>query len=815
MSNAGTGEPLASGVGLSMLEKASTERRTEFVQAVMDRGISLFRRGQFDSADVLFKTMEHEPAVRPLVQHIRGVIALHRGEDERALDLIEEAIRLNPTDADAHANLGLLLLRAGQHPQALAAYAAALTLRPDNAAARFGLARAFAALDLTDFAEYAFRDALAGAPDYVEAIVDFAALLNELGRQEEAATLLRDALARGVEHDDLHIVLAVSLFAMGEWPAAWAEYERRLSNPQLSGELLVTDRPRWKGEDLDGKTILLQSEQGFGDVIHFVRYAPMVKAREGRLILRTPQALLSLMRTVAGIDEVVSTEQEAPAFDVHAPLMSLPLVFATQPDTVPAEIPYVVPDLQLMERWRQQLGEHSGISVGLVWHGDAAHANDRRRSIPLDRLLPLLDCPGVRFVSLQAGPGQEQLRGVEGRIVDAGARIEATSFADAAAIIANLDLVISIDSTIAHLAGAIGKPVWILLPTSSDWRWLKEREDTAWYPQARLFRQKRPGDWAGVIEAVRAALWSYSGVDAKSTAQHGVDAITAAALRLAVPTPAGQAVICDALFVEACRQHRAGNLKRSKQLFEHVLTLDPGHVNTLCNLGALELKLGDGPRALHLLRTATFAAPDLAPARIALADALRAAQQNEQALAGYRKAIELDPDNAMAHVAYAKALCKVGLEQQAPGDRDATKQTIHDHFRKALALAPKDDAVHAEFAIALHEMGDLDDAMTEFLAATRINQHQSSEFYQALGRTCTARGNLQGAEVSLKHAIALDPQQAGAHCALGDLYLALARPGEAEASFRHALAIDADDAAARRGIERVLREGAATVSASV
>lgn len=791
--------------GLAMLNQAPAERRMEFIQTIMKRALELYHGGQFDSAEVLFETVASEPAARPRVQLIRGVIALQRGEDERALDLLEEAIQLNPADGEAHANLGLLLLKVRQHPQALAAYAAAATLQPTNAAALFGLARALTTLDLIDFAHDAFCEAMASAPDQVDYLADFTTLLNDMDQTDEAVELLQDALARRPEHAKLHVMLFVCLFARGDWRAAWPHNEWRLQDPEVSKHLLPTDRPRWQGEDLAGKTILLQAEQGLGDTIQFVRYAPMVKARGGRVILRAQGPLLPLMRTVDGIDQVIDAVEEAPAFDVHVPLMSLPLIFETQSDRVPAAVPYIAADPDLITLWRERLERHpgnsSGLSVGLVWQGNPAHLYDWRRSVRFDQLRPLLDCPGTRFVSLQVGPGQGQLTEFDVGIVNAGAQIDSTSFADAAAVIANLDLVITIDSAIAHLAGAMGKPVWILLAKGSDWRWLRDRGDTPWYPQARLFRQAEAGDWVDVVERVCAELWSLAGASAPPSKEE----IT--------PPRASEPVLCDALFVEACRQQQAGNLGRARKLFEHVLSIDPEHVNTLCNLSALELGSGEADMAVRRLQVvAVRLAPDLALARALLADALMAAQKTEQALVQYRKAIELAPANADAYAAYAGALRKLGDDEQANRHADTARRLIHERYNKALELAPNDDALHAAYALALCEVGDIDNAMTHFLAATKINQQQSAEFYEALGRACAARGNAQGAEISLKHALALDPQRVTAHCTLGDFYLAHARPDDAEVSFRGALAIDAAHAGALRGYElaRTSRSPAAT-----
>jgi tetratricopeptide (TPR) repeat protein len=810
--------------------EAAGKKRQEYVKAVMNEALALFRQGKLESAELLFATVVQEPTVRPLVLHMRGIIAMHLEEDERALAFIEEAIRLNPADAEAHANLGRLLLKAGRNAGALAAYAAALTLQRDNVPAHHGLAKALMELGLADLASDAFRDALARAPEYVDAIVDFGALLDDVGRHDEAVAMLHDAVARhpdrpepeaalvavtfpvvdepagtGVHAEaiaafrdalgrhpgyaDLHMLFSFCLFAAGDWPAAWAEYEWRLKDPRFTRKMLTTGRPRWQGENLGGRTILLQCEQGLGDVLQFVRYAPLVKARGGRVILRAPQPLLPLLRSAPGIDVVFGMQEEAPAFDVHVPLLSLPLIFGTQIDTVPAAIPYLKPDPALIGRWRTRLGPHSGITVGVVWQGNPAHPDDRHRSMGLDAMLPLLDCPGARFVSLQVGPGHEQVKGLEDRIADLGAEVDIKSFADTAAIVANLDVVVAVDSAVAHLAGALGKPVWILLAARNDWRWLKGRQDTPWYPQARLFRQKTSGDWREVMDRVRAELWSLAGSGTPAPADGA-----------ALPRIAVDPVVCDALFVDGVRHHGAHDHQRSRKVFEQVLVLDPRHVNTLCNLGALELGQGNGARALALLERAVALAPALAPAHGALADALLALERIDEAVAHYRKALDLASGSDAAHAGYARALHRLGDLAGARAHQEEAARLTREHYRKALEAAPNSDAVHAEYALALHDLGDVDGAMAHFQAAVRINQRQSPEFYEALGRTCAARGNREGAEISLTHALALNPRLVTAHCALGELYLALGRRVEAGASFRRALEIDPACAAALQGL---------------
>ena len=317
------------------------------------------------------------------------------------------------------------------------------------------------------------------------------------------------------------------------------------------------------------------------------------------------------------------------------------------------------------------------------------------------------------------------MTGFEGPITEPGPGDD--SFADTAAIIANLDLVIGVDSAVIHLAGALGKPAWILLAARADWRWLRERSDTPWYPQAKLYQQETLGDWDAVVGRLRTDLWAFAGA---SPAARNENAARSA--RKADPS------ICDALFVEGVRHHGANDPGRSKKLFERVLELDPQHVNALCNLGALEGSTGDHLRARELLERAVSLAPEHAPARLALADALLASGESDAAIA---------------------------------------------HYRSACELAPKSDAVHAAFAMALEDLGEHDAAMAHFELAAKISQRQSPEFFEALGRASLARGNLQGAEISFRHALALHPKLAPAHCGLGDVYLALGRRVDAGASF--------------------------------
>ena len=720
----------------------------EFARTIMDRSLALFHEGRLDGAEVLLATVATQPQLKPFVLHMRGVIAMHLGQKERAREFLTEAIEVNPADAEAHANLGVLLLESRQHSAAVAAYAAALNIDPHNAISHFGLAKGLAAAGLSDLAIDSYRDACALAPDYVDAEIDLGSLLGDIGEDAEAISVLRNALVRHPNRADLHMTLAFCLLAMGDWLEAWREYEWRWSDPKLGEKPLPSDRPLWQGEDLTGKTILLQTEQGFGDTLQFSRYVPMVKARGGRVVLRTPARLIPLMRSLSGVDELLNVEDGAPAYDVHASLLSLPGIFGTRIDTIPSPGPYLAVEPALEEIWRERLGAFAGLSVGLCWQGNPAHAMDRFRSMRLETLRPLLDCSGVRFISLQIGPGQDQLAEFNDRITEPLMATSADTFADAAAIIANLDLVICIDSAIAHLAGALGKPTWIMLAARADWRWLRKSDGTPWYQLTRLFRQKTLGDWEEVVARIGTALRSFAAAAAPIEDMP----VGTVSCRQAVDP-----VLCDALFVEGVRHHRAGDFMRSKKLFEYVLSFEPDHVNALCNLGALDGLLGHHRRALELLEHAVEIEPKFVQARLELAKALLACGNTVEMIVQYRIAIE---------------------------------------------LAPKSDAVHAAFAMALEAIGDHAGAMKHFEQTVKINQRQPPKFYEALGRASLARGNLQGAEISFLHALAMQPELAAAHSGLGHVWLASGRRVDAVASFRRALDIDNDCSSARRGLEQ-------------
>jgi hypothetical protein len=314
---------------------------------------------------------------------------------------------------------------------------------------------------------------------------------------EKAITLRADyALA--------HWNLGLILLSLGDFQRGWAEYEWRWRRPEYARHDHFK-RPRWDGTQLGRRRILLHTEQGFGDVIQFIRFVPKVVERGGKVILACHSELRRLLSKIEGVQQWIDPGETLPEFDVHCPLMSLPKVFGTTVQTVPGQAPYLAAGAELAERWRERVEGLPGRKVGLAWAGRPGHGNDRNRSIRLNQLEKLGIVAGVSFVSLQKGEAaRQQTPGLT--ITDWTADLN--DFADTAALIANLDLVIAVDTAVAHLAGALGKPVWVLLPFVPDWRWMLDREDSPWYPTMRLFRQPAIGDWETPISRIVEALKS-------------------------------------------------------------------------------------------------------------------------------------------------------------------------------------------------------------------------------------------------------------------------------------------------------------------
>jgi Tfp pilus assembly protein PilF len=424
---------------------------------------------------------------------------------DEALAAYDDGLRLAPGDVALHNGRGVALLELRRPTEARDEFVRALAADPDCLDALGNLGNALFKLNRPEEAIAAYDRALKIVPDNAPLLTNRAIALRRLDRPRDALMSAARAMAAQPDFAPARFVEAGVRLYLGDFAGGWRGYEWRRGGA-FTPQRRKLAAPLWLGEQpLAGKTILLHAEQGFGDTIQFVRYAPLVAARGARVIVEVQPPLVPLVSDMPGIATVLGRGAQLPAFDLHCPLPSLPLAFGTGLETIPASVPYLAPPQHSVGSWRARLPRRRPL-IGLVWAGERAHDNDINRSMRLEALAPLLDLPDVQFVSLQHDVRESDapLLAQRADIVSIGQQF--TDFADTAAAIAALDLVIAVDTGVAHLAGALGKPLFLLLPFAADFRWLRGRDDSPWYPTVRLFRQSRFADWSAAIEAARRAL---------------------------------------------------------------------------------------------------------------------------------------------------------------------------------------------------------------------------------------------------------------------------------------------------------------------
>ena len=458
------------------------------------------------------------------VNLVRALLAA--GEPQRTLDAADAALAATPDRAELHFARGTALNALGQPHAARDVLRRAVALDPSHAPSRLNLGNACADLDDLEAAESHIRAALALDPALVEAHASLGFVLTSRGRLADGMAACDAAIALRPDFVQAHWNLATAALLAGDFARGFAAYEWRKRHDRFRRDFVDLPGPVWTGDDPAGRTILVHAEQGLGDTIQFARYLPLIVARGGQAVLACESPLLPLLATLPGV-LVVAKDAPLPSYDAWIDQMSLPLVFGTRPETIPSAAGYLRTDPIRAAEWKARLP--GGRKLGVAWAGNPAHSNDRRRSLPPDVVARLLALGVGRVVNLQVGPRAGDLRSGD-RADDAGQGAHdggqsagdggqsageawvddlspfLTDYAETAALIANVDLVLTVDTSVAHVAGALGVPCWVMLPFAPDWRWMLGRDDTPWYTSLRLFRQQRPGDWDGVIDVVAAAL---------------------------------------------------------------------------------------------------------------------------------------------------------------------------------------------------------------------------------------------------------------------------------------------------------------------
>jgi tetratricopeptide (TPR) repeat protein len=432
------------------------------------------------------------------------------GDNQGAVGAYKESLRFSPNCVGALNGLGVALTALKRSAEATMALQQAIRLQSDFAGTYNNLGVAYTEEGRYSDAETAFENALRLNPNYAEAHTNLGNTFKEVGRLSEASTCYDIAIWLSPDLISARWNRALALLQAGDFQEGWHEYEWRHKRKGVSRNRR-TEAKEWDGSSLNGQTILVQTEQGLGDVLQFIRYASMLKSRGATVVVESPPPLLRILSYCPAIDQV-APEGAKVKFDFSVPLMSLPRLFETRLDSIPADIPYLFPEDARVSHWRGEFDKISGYKIGIAWQGNPHHQWDRHRSLQLSIFRELGELAGVHLISLQRGPGTEQLDSLTFPVIDVLDRSlsDSDGIAETAAIVKCLDLVITVDTAVAHLAGAIGSPVWVVLSTMVDWRWMLNRDDTPWYPRMRLFRQSTRGDWKPVFRRLAEAVRNLS-----------------------------------------------------------------------------------------------------------------------------------------------------------------------------------------------------------------------------------------------------------------------------------------------------------------
>ncbi len=662
--------------------REAVKLRGDVAEAHQDLGMALADLGQPAEARECYEAALKLRPEFPEALNNLGILLEDQGAHGQAEAHYRAALKLQPRSADTLNNLGVSLAAMRRHQEAVECYRQALALKPGSPLALNNLGNALRTLGDVDEAMACLRKAIAIRSDYAEAHNNLGICLMETGRRDDAVRCYEQALHLRPHYPEAHLNRSLAWLGEADFSRGWTEYEWRWCGKEVKRRSLP--QPLWSGAPARDRTLFLYFEQGLGDTLQFIRYAELARQRVGRLVIEVQAALVPLLARCRGIDELIPSGSPPPRCDFQLPLMSLPGAFGTQPDSIPANVPYILPDPDRVTKWRKRLADLDGYRVGIGWQGNPKYRGDRQRSIALEHFAAVGAMPGVRLVSLQKGEGARQVERLERPFPLAQFDdLDSTggAFMDTAGILANLDLVITSDTALAHLAGGMGVETWIALPFAADWRWLRNREDSPWYPTVRLFRQERRGDWKAVFERIAAELALRVARREKSGAGRQPSAEAQAAFRkgtesakrgdhIAAVSHLRAAIALHEEYAEAHHNlgvvlARSGERQGAIAAFRRTLEVNPDYGEAAANLGLAFLEAGEPAEAVAALRRALRTGRNTPDVYNHLGVALFRSGKPSDAVDAYRTALRLQPDFAPAHINLAHACLALGRFEEA------------------------------------------------------------------------------------------------------------------------------------------------------
>ncbi len=785
-------------------------QRPNYPEALNNLGNALQRQGKLDEAITHYqKALELRPNFVEALSNL-GAVLKDQHKLEAAVSYLEQAVSLGPSYAEIHNNLGNAYQEQKRVDEAIACYRTAVALKPEMAEVHSNLGNMLQYIGEFEEAFEHFRKAIEIQPDFAGVYNNLGIAHRNAGQVQEAFAAYSKALELKPDFVEAHWNTALNHLLLGnlkqgfegyEWRFQWSRFIEQ--NPSRS-----YSQPRWDGSSLDGKTILLYAEQGIGDTLQFIRYVPLVKAKGGRIIVECHPPLINLFKALPNIEQLVPLGETVPTFDVHAPLMSLPYILGTTLETIPAEVPYLVlaegsqeSEDRSQKAEREQLlpttnDQFPQLKIGIVWDGNPQNPYNRARAVPLVKLLSLANIPGVTLYSLQKEPKPEDIELLQAHPEVQDLRSQLNDFTDTAAIINQLDLIISIDTAVTHLAGALGKPTWLLLPFAPDWRWMTDRSDSPWYPTMRLFRQSTYGDWDPVLADVRAALEEKVGgkrqeAEAESQkpeaknqkaetrsqkpearSQEGkkkgkgslaekeekAGFSSKSSLSPSSPQSPSPKPILPAELRAAIRLHQAGQVEEARRRCEAFLQKCPDSADGWHLLGLIAHHDRKLDEAIAYYQNTLKANDNHLDTYNNLAVALHEQGKLDEAMPYYQKALALKPDNPDAHNNYANLL----------RERSRLDEAIY-HYQQAIAARPDYPDAYNNLGLAYYAKGDFASAAEAYRQAIERKPH----FPQALnhlGNALKELGNFAEAARYYQQAIALKPDYAKAYNNWGNIF---------------------------------------------